>query len=195
MAWVAPLVLEGRHIRLEPLRADHAAGLREAVADGEIWKIWYTAIPAPDQIEAEIARRLAEQEAGRMLPFVSCALDGRVLGMTTYMNITPAHRRLEIGSTFLRGSAQRSGANVEAKFLMLRHGFEALECQAIELRTHAMNIQSRAAIERLGAKMDGILRGHMILPNGTSRDTCVYSILAHEWPAVRAGLEARMARA
>jgi RimJ/RimL family protein N-acetyltransferase len=194
MAWVEPLVLEGRHVRLEPLRTDHVAGLREAGADGDIWKIWYTTIPAPDQIEAEIARRLAEQEAGRMLPFVNCGLDGRVLGMTTYMNITPAHRRLEIGSTFLRGSAQRSGVNVEAKLLMLRHAFEALNCQSVELRTHAMNIQSRAAIERLGAKLDGVLRAHMILPDGSLRDTYSYSILAHEWPAVCAGLEARMAR-
>lgn len=194
MAWVEPLVLEGRHVRLEPLRVDHVAGVREAVADGDIWKIWYTTIPAPDHVEAEVARRLAEQDAGRMLPFVSCGLDGRVLGMTTYMNITPAHRRLEIGSTFLRGSAQRSGVNVEAKFLMLRHAFEVLACQSVELRTHAMNMQSRAAIERLGARLDGILRGHMILPNGSSRDTCAYSILAHEWTAVRAGLEARMAR-
>jgi len=193
--WPEPVTLAGRHVRLEPLRPDHAAGLREAVADGEIWRIWYTSIPAPDAVEAEIARRLSLQQEGRMLPFATCTADGaQVLGMTTYMNIDAPNRRLEIGSTFLRGSAQGSGANAEAKRLMLAHALETLGCIAVEFRTHHMNRQSQQAIERLGARRDGVLRSHMIMPDGTLRDTHVFSILAHEWPAVRAGLDARLAR-
>lgn len=194
MSWIAPVTLTDSHVRLEPLRADHAEGLRAAVSDGDIWKIWYTSIPAPDQIAHEIARRLELQAAGSMLPFATCAPDGRVLGMTTYMNIDSANRRLEIGSTFLRASAHRTPVNTQAKRLMLGHAFEQLGCVAVEFRTHHMNRQSQAAIERLGARRDGILRAHMVLPDGSLRDTHVYSILAHEWPAVRRGLDARLAR-
>ena len=136
---------------------------------------------------AELDRRLS---LTTMLPFAIIDIaSGKAVGMTTYMNIDAANTRVEIGSTWMRKSAQRTRINTEAKLLMLAHAFDTLGCIAVEFRTHAMNVQSRRAIERLGAKLDGILRNHMVMANGTLRDTAVYSILPHEWPAVRANLE------
>ena len=187
--WPPDFRADGRIVRLEPLSPDHRAGLAEAAADGDLQALWYTTVPAPEAMAAEIDRRLALRTRGSMLPFtVFEAKSGRVAGMTTYMNIDAANRRLEIGSTWTRASVQRTGLNTEAKRLLLGHAFEALDCIAVEFRTHVMNRQSRAAIERLGAKLDGILRAHMILPNGTLRDTAVYSVTAAEWPAVKANL-------
>lgn len=183
---------------LVPLSQDHAAELALAVADGALHRLWYTAIPAPEAMAAEIDRRLALRAAGRMLPFAILAPTPgdavpRAVGMTTYMNIDATHRRLEIGSTWLRASHQRGPVNTSCKLMLLTHAFETLNCIAVEFRTHVMNRQSRAAIERLGARQDGILRAHMILPNGTIRDTAVYSVTAADWPSVRAGLRARLA--
>jgi RimJ/RimL family protein N-acetyltransferase len=160
-----------------------------AVRDGDLHRLWYTTIPAPEDVGREIDRRLALRAAGSMLPFAVLAPDGRAIGMTTYMNVDAANRRVEIGSTWYARSAQRTPINTEAKFLLLAHAFDALDCIAVEFRTHAMNLQSRRAIERLGAKLDGVLRAHMIMPNGTIRDTACYSITAAEWPTVRANLE------
>jgi len=152
-------------------------------------KLWYTTIPKPEDIAAEIKRRLALRETGSMLPFaVLDKVSGKAVGMTTYMNIDATNRRLEIGSTWYRKSVQRSPLNTECKLLLLQHAFEELNCIAVEFRTHFVNVQSRRAIERLGAKFDGVLRAHMIMANGTLRDTAVYSITAPEWPTVKANL-------
>lgn len=186
--WPAPITLSDTSVTLAPLSQDHAADLIEAAADGELWKLWYTMIPAPDGVEAEIDRRLGILEKGAMLPFAILTPKGQAVGMTTYMNIDAANKRLEIGSTWYRKSVQRGPMNTQVKRLMLTHAFEALGCNAVEFRTHFMNHQSRAAIERLGAKLDGVLRSHMVMADGSLRDTCVYSILAHEWPTVKTHL-------
>lgn len=194
MAFLEPVTLTGRLVTLEPLSHDHRAELEDAVRDGELWKLWYTSVPRPEGMAAEIDRRLALQQAGSMLPFVTRrAFDGRVIGMTTYMNVDAPNRRVEIGSTWNAASAHGTGTNAESKLLLLAHAFEVLGCIAVEFRTHWMNRQSRAAIERLGAKQDGVLRSHQLMPDGSLRDTVVYSIIASEWPMVRNGLELRLA--
>ena len=185
-----PVTLQGQHARLEPLCLDHANALGEAVQDGELWKLWYTAIPTPAAMLGEVQRRLDLQASGSMLPFAVIHLpDERMAGMTTYMHIDSANRRLEIGSTWYRQSLQRTALNTECKRMLLGHAFEQLDCIAVEFRTHWHNSASRRGIERLGAKLDGVLRSHQIAANGSLRDTCVYSILASEWPAVRANLD------
>lgn len=182
-------VLQGARVCLVPLSHAHADDLSAAVQDGELWNLWYTAIPAPDRLREEIERRLGLQKAGSMLPFaVIEASTQQAVGMTTFMNIDAANRRLEIGSTWVRQRAQRSGLNTECKLMLLTYAFETLSCIAVEFRTHFFNQQSRASIERLGAKLDGILRQHQVARNGTVRDTCVYSILDGEWPTVKAHL-------
>ena len=186
--WPAPITLSDTAVTLAPLSQDHAADLIEAAADGELWKLWYTTIPAPDGVEAEIDRRLGLMDEGSMLPFAILTPEGKAVGMTTYMNIDADNKRLEIGSTWYRKSVQRGPMNTQVKRLMLTHAFEALGCNAVEFRTHFMNHQSRAAIERLGAKLDGVLRSHLVMADGSLRDTCVYSILAHEWPTLKTHL-------
>jgi RimJ/RimL family protein N-acetyltransferase len=188
MAWLDPVSLKGTHARLEPLSQDHCAGLTEAVNDGELWKLWYTAVPSADGMGKEIDRRLGLQKSGAMLPWTVFDADGKIAGMTTYMNVDAANRRVEIGSTWYAKRVQRSGVNTQCKLLLLTHAFEKLDCIAVEFRTHFFNHQSRRGIERLGAKQDGILRSHQIAPNGTLRDTVVYSIIASEWPTVKAHL-------
>jgi RimJ/RimL family protein N-acetyltransferase len=189
MAWLNPVTLTGRHVRLEPLDHTHHDDLAEAAGDGELWRLWYTAIPAPEGMRAETDRRLGLQRAGTMLPFAVIEPEsGKAVGMTTYMNVDAANKRVEIGSTWYRKSVQRTLLNTEAKLLLLGHAFETLGCIAVEFRTHFFNHQSRKAIERLGAKLDGILRSHQVAPNGTVRDTCVYSIIPSEWPTVKAHL-------
>lgn len=195
MSWIAPMTLTGIFVTLVPLDRSHESALVEAVQDGELWRLWYTSVPPPDGMAAEIERRLGLMAAGSMLPFtVVDAGTAKPVGMTTYMNIDAVNRRLEIGSTWYRNSAQRTAINTEAKRLLLAHAFERLDCIAVEFRTHVMNRESRRGIERLGAKLDGILRCHQRLANGTLRDTCVYSIIAPEWPAVRANLDWQLAR-
>jgi N-acetyltransferase len=189
MAFAAPITLAGQRVRLEPLSVSHTDALIAATRDGELWKLWYTSVPAPERMTADIQRRLGLQESGSMLPFtVIDPLHDRVVGMTTYMNIDAANRRVEIGSTWYARGAQRTGLNTEAKLLLLGHAFDALDCIAVEFRTHWMNQQSRAAIARLGAKQDGILRNHQIAPDGSLRDTVCFSIIASEWPAVKNNL-------
>ncbi len=197
-AWATPVILKGGHVRLEPLSTAHHDALCEAVRDGELWKLWYTVIPEPAQMRDEIARRLDEQSRGTMCPFaVIDPVTNRAVGMTTYLNIDAPNRRLEIGSTWYRRSVQRTALNTEAKRLMLAHAFDELGCIAVEFRTHFFNHPSRRAIERLGAKLDGVLRSHQInrhpQAHGSLRDTCVYSIIGAEWPTVRAHLDHRLA--
>ena len=195
MPWLEPLTLTSDGAILEPLSPDHHDALCHAVRDGELWNLWYTAIPSPEAMRAEIERRLALQAQGSMLPFTVCTPDGKVAGMTTYMNVDQFNHRVEIGSTWYAQSAQRTSLNTACKLLLLRHAFVSLNCIAVEFRTNFFNQQSRRAIERLGAKLDGILRNHIVCPNGALRDTCVYSILPAEWPAVEAHLEHQLRRA
>ncbi len=189
MAFAKPLTLRGQHATLEPLGLEHEAGAIEAVHDGNLWELWYTAIPAPDAMRAEIIRRLDLQAKGLMLPFAVRTPDGGFAGMTTFMNIDALNRRVEIGSTWYRNSVQRSALNTECKLMLLAHAFDTLQCIAVEFRTHFFNHQSRRGIERLGAKLDGVLRSHQTASNGTLRDTAVYSIVASEWPTVRGHLQ------
>jgi RimJ/RimL family protein N-acetyltransferase len=192
MPWLEPVTLQGAHARLEPLSKDHTDGLVEAI--GDLSDIWYTAIPTAEKMPAEIERRLALQAAGAMLPFTVFDADGKIAGMTTYMNVDAANRRVEIGSTWYAKRVQRTALNTQCKLLLLQHAFGELDCIAVEFRTHFFNHQSRRGIERLGAKYDGIIRNHQIAPNGTLRDTVVYSIIASEWPTVKAHLTYQLER-
>lgn len=206
MAFVEPVTFRGLHVRLEPLAQRHHDDLVEAVQDGELWKLWYTSVPTPEGMKAEIDRRLGLQAQGSMMPFAVVLPDAawagelanRAVGMTSYMHIDANNRRVEIGSTWYRRAVHRSPINTECKRLLLAHAFEALNCIAVEFRTHWFNQASRAAIERLGAKLDGVLRSHQINPHpdakGTLRDTCVYSIIANEWPAVKAHLDYQLVK-
>lgn len=200
LATLQPVTLTGQHVVLEPLSADHHDGLVEAVRDGALWELWYTSVPSPETMAAEVERRLALQRAGTMLPFTARRASdgpngGAVVGMTTYMDVDLSVPRVEIGSTWNAASTQRTGTNTESKLLLMTHAFEQLGCEVVELRTHWLNRQSRAAIERLGARYDGRLRAHRRMPDGSLRDTVVYSVVASEWPAVRAGLRHRLDRA
>ena len=189
LSWLSPVTLTGSHATLKPLAQEHEDDLVEAVKDGELWKLWYTSVPAPERMRAEIERRLDLQRQGSMLPFTVIQNGtGKAVGMTTYMNVDSPNRRVEIGGTWYRASVQRSAINTECKLLLLTHAFESLNCIAVEFRTHFFNHRSRRAIERLGAKLDGILRNHQIAANGTLRDSCVYSIIAGEWPVVKTQL-------
>jgi RimJ/RimL family protein N-acetyltransferase len=186
---LSPIALAGRYVELAPLSEDHHGGLQGAVRDGELWRLWYTSAPSPEEMSGEIRRRLALQAQGTMLPFtVIDRSRNRIAGMTTYMNIDTAGPRVEIGSTWYAQSVQKTGLNTEAKLLLLSHAFDTLNCLAVEFRTHFLNQQSRRAIERLGARLDGVLRCHQRAKDGTLRDTCVYSIVPSEWPAVRSHL-------
>lgn len=193
MTFLSPVTLTGSLVSLSPLSPDDAAALADAAADGELSTLQYTSVPPPDRMGAWVEQCLRMQEAGTVLPFVTRRLsDDRVIGMTTYLNVEPEHRRLEIGQTWNAASAQRTGTNTDSKLLLLTHAFEELDCIAVDFRTHWLNQQSRRAIERLGAKLDGVLRNHRIMADGTLRDTAVYSILPHEWPAIRAELRRRL---
>jgi len=194
-----PVTLTGQYATLVPLVTEHHDDLVEAVLDGELWRLWYTAIPTPEGVAAEIKRRLGLQDQGAMLPFAVIEnATGKAVGLTTYMNIDNGNRRVEIGSTWYRRRVQRTALNTECKLLLLQHAFEQLQCIAVEFRTHFFNQQSRAGIERLGAKLDGVLRSHQVNPHpdakGSLRDTCVYSVTAPEWPTVRAHLNYQLSK-
>ncbi len=181
-------------MRLDPLTTEDASGLAAAANDGRLWESGVTVIPPPEEMAAFVHQRLAEVAAGDWEAFTVRRLaDERIVGMTNYLHLDPVNRRREIGGTWYAASAQRTPLNSEAKLLLLDHAFGPLDCVAVELRTHARNTASRAAIERLGAKQDGILRHHMFMPDGSLRDTVVYSILAEEWPALRDRLLRRLA--
>lgn len=195
MSWLEPVTLRGDYVAVEPLDQRHHDDLVTAVCDGNVFELWYTAIPLPAEMADEIARRRALFERGSMLPFaVIDRASGAAVGMTTFMNVDADSRRVEIGSTWYRKSAWRTALNTECKLLLLEHAFETLDCVAVEFRTASLNRASRRAIERLGAHLDGVLRSQTRYKNGALRDTCVYSIIACEWPAVRAGLTFALAR-
>ena len=192
MTFVEPTVLTGqRWVSLEPLSTVHVGEIAAAVADGELGRLWFTSAPTPEGAQEWAGARLADSTC---CTFVVRSLEGRLVGSTSYFHIDEPNRRLEIGHTWYVQSVRRTGVNTEAKLLMLRHAFEELGCIAVEFRTHFFNFRSRAAIERLGAKQDGVLRSHQLLPDGSRRDTVVYSILDVEWPSVRNNLEFRLQR-
>lgn len=190
MSWLRPVVLEGIAARLEPLQVDHVPDLEQAAQDGQLWKLWTTSVPAPGDTRSYVGQALEAQRQGTALPFVvRCRTRGEIVGSTRFCHAVAEHRRLEVGYTWYAQSAQRTAINTDCKLLLLRHAFDELDAIAVELRTHFHNRASRRAIERLGARQDGVLRQHQILPDGTLRDTVVYSILDREWPTVRRGLE------
>lgn len=192
--WAVPVTLEGSRVILKPLSEEHAAELEEASSDGDLSQLWYTRVPLPSEMHASIGQRLLLEQGGGWLPFATIdRTTNRAVGMTSYLHISPNVRRLEIGGTWLRQSAQRTGINVESKLLLLRQAFEDWNCIAVEFRTHRFNRQSQQAIEALGARLDGVLRNHFDV-FGVVRDTCVYSIISSEWPQVRAHLEWRLSR-
>jgi N-acetyltransferase len=190
---VDPVALTGeRWVSLEPLTAAHVPEIATAAADGNPGKLWFTAAPSPETAGEWVDLRLAAQGPATGLTFVARDMAGAVVGSSSYLNVDPPNRRLEIGATWFCESVRRTGVNTEAKLLMLGHAFDQLNCVAVEFRTHFMNTTSRVAIERLGAKLDGVLRSHQLLPDGSRRDTVVYSILDVEWPAVRNNLRFRL---
>ncbi|HRY87967.1 MAG TPA: GNAT family protein [Rubrivivax sp.] len=195
MPFLHPVTLAGRHASLVPLAPGHLAGLQQATRDGDLSTLWYTAVPTPESMAAEIERRLGLLAQDSMLPFTVLDAEGRIAGMTTYINVDAANRRVEIGSTWYARRVQRTPLNTECKLMLLTHAFDKLGCIAVEFRTHRLNTQSRRAIERLGAQLDGILRSHQIGAGGTLRDTAVYSITAAEWPTVRLHLRFQLERA
>jgi RimJ/RimL family protein N-acetyltransferase len=194
--FVEPVTLTGRRwVLLEPLTTEHISEIAEAAADGDAGSLWFTSAPAPDTADAWVHRQLDMQAGDQGVTFVIRRLGDNVLvGSSSFFRVDAPNRRLEIGYTWYSGSARRTGVNTEAKLLMLSHAFDVLDCVAVEFRTHFFNTTSRAAIERLGAKLDGVLRSHQLSPDGSRRDTVVYSILDIEWPAVRANLGFRLSR-
>ncbi|HNM83103.1 MAG TPA: GNAT family protein [Mycobacterium sp.] len=194
--FVAPVTLTGeRWVRLEPLRAEHIPEIEEGARDSDNAALWFTSAPTPQGAQSWVRRMLAMQESDEGVTFVVRRLDDdRVVGSTSVFHVDAPNRRLEIGHTWYSTSARRTGVNTETKLVLLTHAFETLGCVAVEFRTHYLNVTSRAAIERLGAKLDGVLRSHQLLADGSRRDTAVYSILDIEWPAVRANLRHRLAR-
>lgn len=195
MIAVAPVTLEGSGIRLEPLSANHCLDLQAAVADGRLWELWYTRVPEPKAVEDYISSALAGQQAGHMLPWAIRELGtGAVIGSTRYHDIVADIDRVEIGYTFYGQRWQRTHVNTTCKLLLMRHAFDALGCQVVGLRTDNFNFTSQRAIERLGAKKDGVIRHHGVRRDGSVRDTVMYSVLAREWPDVKRHLELKLLR-
>ena len=195
MPFIEPVTLAGRHVRIEPLAREHESGIRAAAADGELWRLWYTSVAPPDRIGEYIARALDMRERLGAMPFaVRQNATGDVVGCTRYFNVDATNRRLEIGYTWYSKRVQRTAINTECKLLLLTHAFDVLRCIAVEFRTHWFNHASRVAIERLGAKQDGVLRNHQLLADGSKRDTVVFSIIDGEWPAVRQHLKFQLDR-
>ena len=194
MSFIEPVTLTGRHVKLEPLAAGHLEGLVDATSDGELWKLWYTSVPAPQAMGSWIDSALSMQAQDELTFVIRDLRDGSIVGSTRYFRVDAVNRRLEIGHTWYARRAQRTGINTEAKLLLLGHAFETLGCIAVEFRTHWMNHQSRAAIARLGAKQDGVLRNHQRMADGTLRDTVVFSIIDAEWPTVKRHLQYKLER-
>jgi RimJ/RimL family protein N-acetyltransferase len=189
MAFVEPITLTARGITLVPLALSHEPGLRLAAADGELWKVRVTSVPEPEQTRDYIETALVMRDAGNRFAFaVTDATTGTVLGCTSFHDIVPAVHRVEIGWTWYAKSSQRTAVNTTAKLLMLTHAFETLSCKVVGWRTDNFNFASQAAIERLGAKKDGVIRGHALRRDGTIRDTVMYSLRSGEWPEVKAQL-------
>lgn len=194
MAFIEPVTLTGRHVQLEPLAAAHHDALAAAAADGALWKLWYTSVPSPQAMQNWLETALSMRAHDDLAFAVRDMRDGSIVGSTRYFRVDALNSRLEIGHTWYARRAQRTGINTEAKLLLLGHAFEMLNCIAVEFRTHWMNHQSRAAIARLGAKQDGVLRNHQRMADGTLRDTVVFSIIASEWPTVKRHLQYQLER-
>ena len=194
MAFIEPVTLKGAHATLEPLAPEHEGALKLAASDGELWRLWYTGVASPDKMGAYVATALDMRERLAAMPFVVRDSSGEIVGCTRYFNVDATNRRLEIGHTWYSKRVQRSAINTECKLLLLTHAFEKLQCIAVEFRTHWFNHASRAAIARLGAKQDAVLRNHQISPDGSYRDTVVFSIIESEWPAVRQHLRFQLER-
>lgn len=185
-----PFTLSGRHVCLEPLQQEHLADIRAAAADGELWKLFFTSVPSPDKTQGWLDTALNLRQQQNAIPFVvRHKASGKIIGSTRYCNIDHNNKRLEIGYTWYAQSFQRSAVNTECKLLLLTHAFEVFECIAVEFRTDWFNHTSQAAIERLGAKRDAVLRNHMVQPDGRIRDTVVYSIIQNEWAGVKKNLQ------
>ena len=186
MPWLTPITLQASDVKLIPLLPSHREALLEAATDGQLWELWYTSVPSPTTIEAYLDFALNEQANQRALPFaVVDTATNKIIGATRYCNAEPEYKRLEIGYTWYAQSYQRTGVNTACKYLLLTHAFEQLKTIAVEFRTHWHNHRSRNAIARLGAKQDGVLRNHRTDTDGCLRDTVVFSIIEHEWPAVK----------
>jgi RimJ/RimL family protein N-acetyltransferase len=192
--WTQTPTFTGTHVTLRPLVPEDRNAIIAAASDGKLWELFYTVVPGPDTVDAWLASAFRDQGHGRALPFAVLDKDGTLIGSTRYMRMAPENRRLEIGSTFYAARTQRTPVNTETKLLLLRHAFEAMDCVCVQIRTDFLNRQSQRAIERLGAKKDGVIRGHRIMADGRVRDMVVYSILAHEWGGVRSNLEMMLSR-
>ena len=189
----APIKLEGHGVGLEPMHASHAPALREAASDGQLWELWFTAVPDPDKVDAYINTALEGQRAGHMLPWIVRELtSGKVVGSTRYHDIVAPIDRVEIGYTWYSRSWQRTHVNTACKLLLFQHGFETLGCAVVGLRTDNFNFASQRAIERLGAKKDGVIRHHQARRDGSARDSVMYSVLAADWPDVKRHLMLRL---
>jgi N-acetyltransferase len=189
------VTLEGHGVRLEPLAREHHDGLVAAASDGDLWALWFTSVPEPDQTHAYISAALAGQDAGTMLPWAVRELStGQIVGSTRYHDIVPDIARVEVGYTWYARGWQKSHVNTACKLLLLTHAFEELRCRVVGLRTDNFNFASQRAIEALGAKKDGVIRHHALRRDGTVRDTVMYSVVANEWPDVKRHLQLRLAR-
>src|SRR5262245_44026985 len=195
MTHPSPITIEGHGVRLEPLTTEHESGLRAAVADGELWRRWFTTVPEPDRVGGYIAAALDGQRVGHMLPWVVREVtSGAIIGSTRYHDIVADIDRVEIGYTFYAATWQRTHVNTACKLLLFQHAFETLGCRVVGLRTDNFNFASQRAIEGLGAKKDGVIRRHQRRRDGTVRDSVMYSVLAEEWPDVKRHLELRLKR-
>lgn len=191
--WIEPVTFNGTNVILEPLTLEHANEIRIAVQDGELWKLWFTSIPSPETVEEYIQKALDMRENAGAMPFIIREKEaGKIIGCTRYFNVDETNQRLEIGYTWYSESYQRTSVNTECKYLLLTHAFEKLDAIAVEFRTHWHNHRSRAAIARLGAKQDGVLRNHTKSADGVYRDTVVFSIINLEWSAVKKSLEFKL---
>ena len=191
--WIEPVTLTGTNVILEPLSFEHTNGMVSAVKDGVLWKLWFTTIPSPEKVEDYIQKALDMRENLGAMPFIILEKDSnKIIGCTRYFNVDEENKRLEIGYTWYSKKYQRTSTNTECKYLLLTHAFEKLDAIAVEFRTHWHNHKSRAAIARLGAKQDGVLRNHTKSADGVYRDTVVFSIINLEWPAVKQSLEFKL---
>lgn len=192
--WTETPTLAGRHVRLRPLDPADVDALVEVARAGDLWDLFYANVSMLKTPERWLAAVMRERDYGRALPFTVETPDGQVVGATRLMRLAPGHRRLEIGGTFYAKAVQRTGVNTEAKRMLLAHAFEVMDCQCVQIRTDLLNLRSQRAIERLGARRDGVLRGHQVMADGRLRDTVVYSILDREWPGVRQNLDYLLGR-
>ncbi|MEO7559294.1 MAG: GNAT family protein [Nitrosospira sp.] len=192
MSWLEPIELKGAIVTLEPLEIKHVGQLKAAVMDGEFWKLWYAKVPSPEQMESYVINAVEDAKKGNIAFAVRLNKTNGIVGTTRFYNVDEINKRPMLGYTWYAESVCKTGVNSESKLLLLQHAFEQKEAIAVEFRTHYFNHISRISIERLGAKQDGILRSHQRMPDGSIRDTVVYSILQHEWPAVKNNLLSRL---